>query len=478
MQRILTVLAIAACLRAPGCATTIGVSPVSPILAGSPGDTLTFKGTLSNNSGADLYINGAELILNGFSSTTLDSSQFLVNAPAILTNGMSTSAFAFFNVAIPAGFKSGPYTGTFTITGGSTGSAHDPLGTASFTVSTGATLPALDVSPSTLTFTGTGTASQTLSVSSSSSTSPLNFSATATTTGGGNWLSVTPSSGTTPGTLTVSVNPAGLSGTYTGAINVASSGAAASTTTIAVTLSTTPPGQLPQISAVTNGASFVPGSLVPGSIATIFGVNLTSSAGVNLTSSLPLPTHFLNVAVNVNGFPAPIFAVDNVAGQQQINFQTPWEVAGLSSATISVALNGVTGTPIIVPVLSAQPGIIAYSTNGGSFGAILHSNNFQLVDATQPASAGETVLIYCTGLGAVTPAQQSGVAAGAATTAVTPSVTIGGTAASVAYGGLAPGFAGLYQVNAVVPAGLGAGNAPVVITMGTAGSNSVLLPTQ
>jgi len=236
----------------------------------------------------------------------------------------------------------------------------------------------------------------------------------------------------------------------------------------------------PQITAsgITNAASFASGSLVPGSIATVFGTNLTDSAGINLASSLPLPTQFLNVAVNVNGIPAPIFAVDNVAGRQQVNFQTPWQVAGPSTAAVSVTSNGVAGAAILVPVLDAQPGIFAYSAGDSSFGAILHPN-FQLADTSHPASAGETVLIYCTGLGPVSPAQQNGSAAiGAASATATPTVTIGGIAASTTYSGLAPGFVGLYQINAVVPYGLGTGNKPVVITTGTVASNPALLPVQ
>jgi uncharacterized protein (TIGR03437 family) len=246
--------------------------------------------------------------------------------------------------------------------------------------------------------------------------------------------------------------------------------------------STTPIGGAgaPQIAAsgITNAASFASGSLVPGSIATVFGTNLTSSVGINLASSLPLPTRFLNVAVNVNGLPVPIFAVDNAAGQQQINFQTPWQVEGLSAAAISVTSNGVAGAAIFVPVLNVQPGIFAYSAGGSSFGAILHSN-FQLADTSHPASAGETVLIYCTGLGPVSPVQQSGsAAAGAASTTATPTVTIGGVTALTTYSGLAPGFVGLYQINAVVPSGLGTGNKPVVITTGSVASNPSLLPVQ
>lgn len=76
-----------------------------------------------------------------------------------------------------------------------------------------------------------------------------------------------------------------------------------------------PKPPVPTAAAATNGASFVAGSIVPGEIATVFGTEITSSTGINLASTLPLPTDFQNVAVLVNGIAAPIFAVDNVNGQ-------------------------------------------------------------------------------------------------------------------------------------------------------------------
>jgi uncharacterized protein (TIGR03437 family) len=233
----------------------------------------------------------------------------------------------------------------------------------------------------------------------------------------------------------------------------------------------------PTINAVVNGASFRGGGVVPGEIATLFGVNLTSSTGINLTSGLPLPTAFQSDAVMVNSQAVALFAVDNVNGQQQINFQVPWEVASGPNANIAVENNGTTGASISVAVLAAQPGIFNYSAGGNTFGAILHAN-FQLVDSEHPAKPGETVLIYCTGLGAVSSPPADGAAGNGQPTIVTPTVTIGGTKAIVSFGGLAPGFVGLYQVNANVPSSLTAGNQPVVIGVNGATSNSVLLPVQ
>ena len=230
------------------------------------------------------------------------------------------------------------------------------------------------------------------------------------------------------------------------------------------------------VTSVDNGASFVNGSLVPGEIATVFGTNLTFSNGINLASSLPLPTTFLNVQVLVNGTAAPIFAVDNVNGQQQINFQVPYEIAGQSSATVQVVDNGAAGNTVTVPVLNAQPGTFVYTVGSTTFGAILHPS-YALANTSNPATAGETVLIYCTGLGAITPSVPDGNAAqGATSTMIAPTVTIGGVSATIAYSGLAPGFVGLYQINVVVPSGLASGNQPVIITANGVQSNIALLP--
>jgi uncharacterized protein (TIGR03437 family) len=233
----------------------------------------------------------------------------------------------------------------------------------------------------------------------------------------------------------------------------------------------------PTINAVVNGASFVGGGVVPGEIATLFGTNLTSSTGINLTSGLPLPNSFLTDSLTVNTHAAALFAVDNVNGQQQINFQVPWEAGSGPMANITIENNNVTSASLTVPVLAAQPGIFNYSAGGDTFGAILHAN-FQLADTANPAKAQEIVLIYCTGLGAVASPPADGAAGKGQETMATTTVTIGGTKAIVSFSGLAPGFVGLYQINAEVPAGLKAGNQAVVVTVAGASSNSVLLPVE
>ena len=96
-----------------------------------------------------------------------------------------------------------------------------------------------------------------------------------------------------------------------------------------------------------------------------------------------------------------------------------------------------------------------------------------------PARIGGFVSIYSTGLGATQPAVASGERAPTsplATVITQPTVTIGGQSATVTFAGLAPGFAGVYQVNVQVPTGVTLGDAvAVVLTQGGFRSNTATI---
>jgi uncharacterized protein (TIGR03437 family) len=126
--------------------------------------------------------------------------------------------------------------------------------------------------------------------------------------------------------------------------------------------------------------------------------------------------------------------------------------------------------PQSLVVAQAEPGIFTANEQGTGQGSITKSDGVTVAQPGTPANIGETIVIYCTGLGLVTPSVKEGTAAPStpplATTVNPVTVTIGGQAAQVSFSGLAPGYAGLYQVNAVVPAGITVGNAvPVVLSV-------------
>jgi hypothetical protein len=150
--------------------------------------------------------------------------------------------------ANPAGLVVGTYTGTVTLT--STGATNSPQTVAvtfNVTAVTPPALPTLKLSSTALNFTapvGGAAAPQNVQVTSSDSSAVV-FTAAAATTSGGNWLSVSPSAGSTPSAEAISVALTGLAaGTYSGTVTFTSSGASNSPVTAKVTLtvtSTTPP---------------------------------------------------------------------------------------------------------------------------------------------------------------------------------------------------------------------------------------------
>jgi uncharacterized protein (TIGR03437 family) len=83
--------------------------------------------------------------------------------------------------------------------------------------------------------------------------------------------------------------------------------------------------------------------------------------------------------------------------------------------------------------------------------------------------------IYCNALGAVSPVLATGSPApadGPVSQTVNPvTMTIGGISEAALFAGLAPGFPDLYQVNAVVPAGVHLGNS-VSVVLTVAGQSS------
>src|SRR5262249_54916247 len=102
----------------------------------------------------------------------------------------------------------------------------------------------------------------------------------------------------------------------------------------------------------------------------------------------------------------------------------------------------------------------------------------------RPAARGTVIQIFATGAGATTPPLQPGQPAPASgtpliLTQVQPTVTIGGKVAQVQFSGMAPGFVGLWQINALVPQDSMTGTAvPLTVSAGGNISNMVTIAIQ
>jgi uncharacterized protein (TIGR03437 family) len=119
-------------------------------------------------------------------------------------------------------------------------------------------------------------------------------------------------------------------------------------------------------------------------------------------------------------------------------------------------------------VAEAQPGIFTENQQGFGQGFIVKTDRTTLAKTGSPAARGDEVIIFCTGLGEVTPALESGVPApDPAPRVVSPvRVTIGGVEATVRVAELTPGVTGRYQVRVAVPADAPLGDdVPVVVTV-------------
>jgi uncharacterized protein (TIGR03437 family) len=172
------------------------------------------------------------------------------------------------------------------------------------------------------------------------------------------------------------------------------------------------------------------------------------------------------VAVTVNGIPAPVFFV----GSGQINAQMPFEVGGATSATIVVRNRQVASPAVTVPVAAVNPGIFTFAFSNAAI--VVNQPEGTLNGPGNRAPRGSVVTIFGTGQGLVNPPLLTGQLAGGngslSGTAGTISVMIGGAPATVDFSGMAPGFTGLWQVNARVPAEATTGSA-VSLSINVAG---------
>jgi uncharacterized protein (TIGR03437 family) len=199
---------------------------------------------------------------------------------------------------------------------------------------------------------------------------------------------------------------------------------------------------------VANAASFAPAGnpVSPGGFVTLFGAGLAPSVAV--AEGVPFPLALNGVQVLINGSQAPLYAV----APGQISALVPQRTA-LGPARVVVVNGANRSNEVEVRVAATAPGVFTVPPVGIGPGAVLKTD-FSLVTARNPARRGETVLIYAAGLGAVTPAVADGTAAGAnplSTVNAPVNVYIGGARAEVSFKGLAPGFAGLYQLNVRIP---------------------------
>lgn len=270
------------------------------------------------------------------------------------------------------------------------------------------------------------------------------------------------------------------------------------------------PLPLSGITAIVNGGSFLnTGTAAPGEYVSLFANGLGSKDQLYTFPS----TTVQGISVTFNGIASPI--ADLVTGQGQINLIVPSELP--TTGTVQVQLTTSTGMGPNFPLLmdSAVPGIFLVNdpadANADIAAAQFSNTTWLVVPASaatalglaqnctaskanpvancgQPAAPGDYVVLYVTGLGEATPKGDptgtplaTGVVAPSDgstlyETIATPAVEIGGTPVKVLFSGIAPGFAGLYQIDFQVPMGVTEGDSvPITVAMPGSSTGSATL---
>jgi uncharacterized protein (TIGR03437 family) len=216
---------------------------------------------------------------------------------------------------------------------------------------------------------------------------------------------------------------------------------------------------------VVNAASSAPftAQISGGEFLTLYGSGLAASTA---TASLPFPTTFNGVQVMINQAAAPIYYVSPT----QISVVVPYNTTADSVAQIYVVNNGADSNLVSTFTGATSTGVFTEPVGGIGNAAALHPDNSAITESS-PAHIGETVAVYLTGMGPVSPRVSDGAAAPTnqlSYTTATPFVYLLDTAghylqAPLTFSGLAPGFAGLYQIDFTVPSGLVSGDASLEI---------------
>jgi uncharacterized protein (TIGR03437 family) len=300
-------------------------------------------------------------------------------------------------------------------------------------------------------------------------------SATAAANSGSGWLTAVLASG--GASVTVTLSTASLSpGVYTGSVVIASNAVNSPTITVPVTMVVTQQtGPQLGIGGVVDNATFQT-TLAPGDIGAAFGLGISSQAATNATT-LPLPTLLGGTEILVNGTPAPLYFTST----GQLDFQVPYEtVDGLAS--VQVVNNNVPGNLVSMTIQSRAPRIPLLAGNAPII-INFADGSVPVATATQlpshPANLGDTLIVYAIGLGQTDPIATDGAsAASSPLEEIDPPVNVmlgGGFSPSVQitplFTGLAPGFAGLYQINFTIPQNAPTGDS-IPLTLNIQGSST------
>jgi uncharacterized protein (TIGR03437 family) len=234
---------------------------------------------------------------------------------------------------------------------------------------------------------------------------------------------------------------------------------------------------------IVSAASLEPSPLAPGGFVSIFGDRLSLDGQMHEVGRPPLPTNFSDTHVFITGGPGigllelPLSLLSDGDEYDQINGIVPDIVPPNTIHQIYVRRGKVRSQPVYVTVAESQPAVFQLGNpppTAPRQGHIYEATTGALAGPASPASEGDVIVLWCSGLGPTNPPVPAGTAAPfeeLARTVNNVKIMIGGVEATVVFSGLSPGLANLYQINAIVPAGVAPGD-QVDVQLEVAGQKS------
>jgi len=226
---------------------------------------------------------------------------------------------------------------------------------------------------------------------------------------------------------------------------------------------------------IVSGATLAPGAVTGNSWVTVYGSNLAVTNRGWVESDFVnggVPFSLDGVSVVLSQFNAPRLAYVGYVSPTQVNFLIPTDMVA-TATTLQVRNPAGASAPVPITIQGSAPQL--FTSDGKTVLGTHASGSF--VGGAAPATPGETIAIYGTGMGVTNPAQIPGqIPTDPANLATLPTVTIGGTTATVSSAGIVAGNVGVYRVTVQVPADATTGDLPVIVRVGNANSAAANLP--
>lgn len=261
------------------------------------------------------------------------------------------------------------------------------------------------------------------------------------------------------------------------------------------------------LSVVNSGSNASANAVAPGELIQINGGNMATKDDLTVFPS----TSSQGISVTLNNEPVPLYYL--LPSSSRVYAIVPTDIPETGNGNLVVTNSIGTGS-IAVRQAAALPGIFRIQDPSKLTrlnAAAIFGNTAWLVVPTsmatalqipsvckntvsvtttcgQPASVGDSIQVYVTGLGKVTPNGDpagtplaTGVAAPASgsplyETILKPTVTVGGVSTPVLFSGMTPGFPGTYQINFQIPPKAPTGDdVAVVIAIAGQGNDSATI---